>query len=296
MNKTWFLFTEQLYCRFQDDDVSALSAQMTFYLILAFFPFLIFLLTIVSFTPVTSEHILGDIQHFLADDTYEIIETFVNDTLETGNTTLLSFGMIGTIWASSNGVMGILKGLNKAYDVEENRPFWKARGLAIIFTFALILVIILSFVLLVFGRAIGEMLFIFLLFPDHFDTIWGIIKYLIPLISMFIVFLFIYKIIPNRKLSIREVFPGAFFATLGWILTSALFAFYVNNFGNYSQVYGSIGGIIVLLLWLFISSLIILLGGEINAVLSFLRDGNLEMNCKKHKLNLPFVKKRSKDE
>lgn len=293
MNKSWFLFTEQLYCRFQDDDVSALGAQMTFYLILAFFPFLIFLLTIVSFTPVTSEQILGNIQHFLADDSYEMIENFVNDTLVTGSsTTLLSFGMFGTIWASSNGLMGILKGLNKAYDVEENRPFWKARGLAILFTFALILVIILSFVLLIFGRGIGQLLFEFLRFPDHFDAIWGFVKYSIPFTSMFLVFLFIYKIIPNRKLTIREVFPGAVFATLGWILTSALFAFYVNNFGNYSQVYGSIGGIIVLLLWLFISSLIILLGGEINAVLSYLRDDNLEMECKKHKLNLPFLKKR----
>lgn len=183
MNKKWLLFTEQLYCRFQDDDVGALSAQMTFYLILSFFPFLIFLLTIISYTPVTSEHILGDISHFLAADSYEMIEQFINDTLDTGNTTLLSFGMIGTIWASSNGVMGIIKGLNKAYDVAENRPFWKARGLAVLFTFALIAVIILSFVLLIFGKRIGEQIYVFMLFPDNFDNVWSFIKYSIPQIG-----------------------------------------------------------------------------------------------------------------
>lgn len=266
-------FIKQLYVRFQEDEVSALGAQMTYYLILAFFPFLIFLLTIISYTSVTSEIILNNLRPILANNSFEMVEDFVNETLRAGNKTLLSFGMIGTLWAASTGVMAIIRGLNKAYDVAENRPFWKARILSILFTLALGVVILLSFVLLIFGKGIGEQIFIFLHFPDHFDTIWNFIKYSIPLATMLVVFIFIYKVTPNKSLSIREVISGAVFSTLGWIITSILFAFYVNNWGNYTKMYGSIGGIIVLLIWMYISSIIILLGGEINATLSSLREG-----------------------
>jgi membrane protein len=108
---------------------------------------------------------------------------------------------------------------------------------------------------------------------------------------MFIVFIFLYQIAPNRRLSIRDVIPGALFTSLGWIVTSVLFAFYVNHWGTYTKIYGSIGGIIVLLIWLNISSIIILLGGEINATLSFIREGKIKQSCKKFTLSLPFFKK-----
>lgn len=267
----FFEFLKQLYNRFQLHEVSALGAQMTYYLILAFFPFLIFLLTIVSYTPITSELILDDLSQFLAADTYEMIDQFIHDTFSTSNTSLLSLGMIGTIWASSNGFMGIIRGLNKAYEIEENRPFWKARGLSIIITFGLILVIILNFVLLIYGRLIGEYLFSFFIFSDSFTTIWNIAQFVVPLTTMVLVFVLMYKITPNKSLAFKEVMPGALFAMIGWVVLSFLFAYYVNNFGNYSQVYGSIGGIIVLLLWLYISSIIILIGGEINATIASLR-------------------------
>lgn len=275
-------FIKELFRRFQEDEVSALAAQMTYYLLLAFFPFLIFLLTLISYTPVTSADILNNLNHLVADESYQIVKDFVDEFLETDNKTLLSFGMIGALWASSTGVAAIIRGLNKAYDVEESRPFWKARGLSLIFTIALGIVVLLSFVLLIFGKAIGEQVFIFLHFPDHFDLLWNVMKYGILLIIMLVVFVFIYKITPNRHLTIREVFPGAVFSIMGWIFTSLLFSFYVNNFGNYSAMYGSIGGIIILLIWLYISSIILLLGGEINATITFLKTGEYKPVSKKY--------------
>jgi membrane protein len=291
MKKRIFLFIEQLYCRYQDNEVGALGAQMTYYLILAFFPFLIFILTISSYTSVTAENILANISPILANNTYMLIKGFFNDILKTRNTTLLSFGMIGTFWASSSGIMAIMKGLNKAYDEAEDRPFWKVLGISLLLTLALGFVIFLAFVLLIFGQGIGEHVFKWLHFPANFDTIWKVIKYSIPLITMLIVFIFLYQISPNRRLSLREVFPGALFTSLGWLVTSALFAFYVNHWGSYTKTYGSIGGVIVLLIWLNISSTIILLGGEINATLSYLRDGKNKASCKKFTLSLPFFKK-----
>jgi membrane protein len=292
MGKRLFHFIEQLYCRYQDDEVVALGAQMTYYLILAFFPFLIFLMTIVSYTSVTSNDILANISPVMANNTYTVIANFVNEILKAGNSTLLSFGMIGTIWASSSGIMAIMRGLNKAYDEEEDRPFWKVSGISLLLTLAMGVVILLSFVLLVFGKGIGEHLFVLLHFPANFDTIWNTIKFSIPLITMFIVFIFLYQIAPNRRLNIRDVIPGALFTSLGWIITSVLFAFYVNHWGNYTKIYGSIGGIIVLLIWLNISSIIILLGGEINATLSFIREGKSKQSCKKFALSLPFFNKK----
>jgi membrane protein len=285
-----FPFIDQLYCRFQDDDVSALGAQLTYYLILAFFPFLILLMTIISYTPVTSEDILKGVSPVLSNATYKIIEDFVNEILASGSRTLLSIGMIGTIWAASNGVMAIVKGLNKAYDEEENRPFWKLSGIAILFTLALGFMILLSFALLVFGKKVGEQLFEH--FPNNFDIIWNFIKYGIPLATMLFVFVFLYVLAPNRRLSVREVIPGAIFSTAGWVIISILFAFYVNRWDTYTRSYGSIGGIIVLLIWLYFSSVIILLGGQINATLSFLRDGKNKAECKKFSLSLPFFNKK----
>jgi membrane protein len=293
MWKKIFRFVEQMYCRYQDDEVAALGAQMTYYLILAFFPFLIFLMTIVSLTSVTTTNILESISPVVAHETYAVIENFINEVLKKGNKTLLSFGMIGTLWASSSGVMAIIRALNKAYDEEENRPFWKVYGISLLFTIALGVVILLAFVLLIFGQGIGEHLFRFLRFPDNFDTIWNVIKYTIPLMMMIIVFIFLYQILPNRRLTVREVIPGSIFTCLGWIITSLLFAFYVNHFGSYTRTYGSIGGVIVLLVWLYLSSIIILLGGEVNATLAFLRDGKNKPDCKKYSLSfsIPFLKK-----
>jgi membrane protein len=294
MKKKLFSFVEQIYCRFQDDEVSALGAQMTYYLILAFFPFLIFLLTILGYTNVTTNDILENISPLLPKNSYTMIHDFVTEILLTGNKTLLSIGMIGTIWASSSGVMAIIKGLNKAYDEAEDRAFWKIRGIALLFTLALGIVILIAFVLLIFGKIIGEHIFNRLSFPENFDTIWGFIKYGIPLTAMFIVFVFLYRSTPNRRLSYREVIPGSIFSTIGWVVTSILFAFYVNHWDSYTKTYGSIGGIIVLLIWLYISSIIILLGGEINAALYFIRHGKAKQLCKKFSLSLPFFNKKNK--
>lgn len=292
--KKLFPFVEQIYCRFQDNEVSALGAQMTYYLILSFFPFLIFLLTILGYTNITTNDILENISPLLPNNSYIMIHNFVTEILLKGNKTLLSIGMFGTIWASSSGVMAIIKGLNRAYDEAEDRAFWKVRGIALLFTLALGIVILIVFVMLIFGKIIGEHIFKRLNFPQNFDAIWGVVKYGIPLAAMFILFVFLYRMTPNRRLSYREVIPGSIFSALGWVATSILFAFYVNHWDSYTKTYGSIGGVIVLLVWLYISSTIILLGGEMNATLHFIRHGKTKQFCKKFSLSLPFFKKKDK--
>jgi Predicted membrane protein len=261
-------FSKNVYSRFRDDDVPALGAQLTYYFILSFFPFLIFVVSLMSFVQLSGDSVVAELIRLLPEQTGEAIQNILQEITSNSRGTLLSIGMIATLWSASNGVNAVIKGVNKAYDVEENRPFWKVRAISLAATVVLALAILLAIVLLIFGEVIGEFLFDWFDSPVGFGFIWGTLKYVFSIAFMIVVFSLLYWIVPNRKIPFKTAVPGALFATLGWIASSLLFQFYINNFGNYSKTYGSIGGIIILLIWLYISSNIIILGGEVNAALA----------------------------
>ncbi|RKP54209.1 YihY/virulence factor BrkB family protein [Cohnella endophytica] len=282
-------FVRCMISRFQEDDLPALAAQLTYYLILAFFPFLIFVVSIVGFAHLTTEDLMGELSRVLPSDTADAVRSIVDEVTANENGTLLSIGMLATIWAASNGMNAIIKGLNKAYDEEETRPFWKVRGLSVVATIVLAIVILISMLMLVFGRIVGEWLFRRLDYPSAFPWTWGFVKLAIPLVAMLGVFMLLYRHAPNRRLNWSAVVPGTLFTTIGWIISSLAFAFYVNHFANYTKTYGSIGGIIVLLVWLYLSSIIVLLGGEVNATLAFAKEGKTKCESKKFGLRLPWL-------
>lgn len=271
MKNTGYQIIRNLYLRFQEHEIPALGAQLTYYLLLAFFPFLIFILTLLSYTTITSEQVLYDLSRLIPADAFKVVREVVRQTLSSSRQTLLSLGALFTIWASSNGINAVIHGINKAYDERETRPFWKVRGMAIVFTIGLALVIILALVLLVLGRQLGLALSAYTGDSTLYMTSWQLYRFAIPLLVMLVVFSFFYRYAPTKKISFREAIPGAVFSSLGWIITSWVFSFYVNQFDNYTRTYGSLGGIIVLLLWLYLSSMVILIGGEINATLSLRR-------------------------
>lgn len=289
--KNLLRFAEELYCRFEDDGVTALGAQMTYYFILAFFPFLIFLLTLVGYTALTAEEVLLNMSGFLPETSYALVSDILTNIMKNRNNTLLSVGAVTTLWASSSGLTSIIIGLNKAYDVEETRPWWKLKGMSLLFTLAMAVLLVFSMSLLVFGHVLGEHVFRQLNDPDYFETVWATVKYLIPACSMVVVFILLYRFTPNRRVTVRSVIPGAVCASAGWIVISLLFSLYVNNFNNYSHTYGSIGGIIVLLIWLYLNSIILLAGGEINAILTCEREGKSKPHCKPFSKRLFFWKK-----
>lgn len=288
--KKWFQFLADLYCRFEDDDVTALGAQMTYYFILAFFPFLIFLLTMIGQTPLSEEEVWSNLSLLLPEATYVFISDIIRQILIERNDALLSFGMVATLWAASNGFSAIFRGLNKAYDEAETRPWWTVKGLSVLFTVAITFLLLFSIAMVVFGHILGVQLAGNMDNPDAFEKIWDAMKLIIPALSMLAVFLFMYKYVPNYKLRFRNVLPGSVFACVGWFGISILFSYYVNNFNSFAKTYGSIGGIIVLLIWLYLSSIIILLGGEINATLQFNREGRKKPKCKTFSHRLTFWK------
>lgn len=258
-------YIRQLYLRTQKNELTAMGAQLSYYLIISIFPFLIFLLTLLKYTPLAQENTLQQLSLILPETIYSVILQIAEEISSTNNFTLLSFGFIGTIWAASRGTSAIIRSLNKAYEAQESRSFLKINSVGILSTLALAMVIIFSLALLVFGKILGAIIFKHLGLENVFESLWWYLRYLIPVVIIFIVFSLLYLYSPNVPLGFRDVYPGAIFSTLGWLSASQLFSYYVNNFGHFSLTYGSLGGIIIFLVWLYMSSVIILLGGEINA-------------------------------
>jgi membrane protein len=259
---------KDIYIRSKDDDVPALAAQLTYYFILALFPFLIFLITLLSYTSITDEKAMNFFARILPPLAFNTILDVVNDITASPRETFLSFGMIAALWASSNGMKAVIRGINKAYDQKETRPFWKVRIVSLIAVIILAITIIFSLALLLFGEAAERKLFYYFRFSHIFKWAFMAIRFLIPIVLMFCVFTLLYMLTPSRRLSLKEVLPGSVFSAISWILVSSLFSLYINNFADFSKMYGSIGGIIALLVWLYWISIIIMLGGELNASLA----------------------------
>lgn len=281
-NKILVVFIDQLLYRFAKHNVVWSGASLTYFLILSLFPFLIVLLNILSYTSLVRERAVLDMLQFLPLDIQSIIEGFLNDLSSSSSQGLLSVAAFVGLWTASSGVKAIIKAINLAYDYAENRHFLKLRGLSVLFTIALLLMITLVMISLILGPVLGRMLFERFGYGDSFTSLWNYLRYIIPLIYMILIFALLYKFSPNigknLRIPIREVLPGAVFTTIAWVSLSLLLSYYVSNFGKYAITYGSLGGVIVLLIWMYYSSIVIVLGGEINATLEDMRKNGLKVN------------------
>lgn len=263
-----------MYKRIKDDDITAYAAQITYFLILSMFPFLIFFITILGRTSLIAQlEKLTFTSNFIPSEITSIIQQVLNEiyTFQSSDT-FLSISLLITIYSASRGVRAIMKGMNKAYRTRETRSIIEKFLVSFVYTIGLAMLIIVALALLVFGNMLGSMLFDYLGIDWLYYKLWRTLRLIIPIALMLLVYLFIFRATPNIKLTFKQVFPGAFFSTLISICASSIFSFYVNNFADYSVVYGSIGSIIVLLLWLYIISTVLILGGELNASLKNYRE------------------------
>lgn len=268
----WFLFLYRLIKNIREDEVTAIGAQLTYYLILSLFPFLIFLLNIIGHISIVNTAFVEDVLILLPDQTQGLINSIIQEIARNTSDKILSFSLFFSLWTGSLGISAIIRAINKAYNIKERRNYIRQKLVSIIFAIALVILIIIVLLTLVFGEMIGNTLFSYIGATDIFYKIWESVRKIIPLFSMIIIFALLYKysIIPKgrRRLKFTHTLPGAIFTTVGWILASNIFSYYVNNFANYSRTYGSLGGVIVLLIWLYITSIMIVLGGEINGTLA----------------------------
>lgn len=265
MGKILF-YIKELYRRYTDDEVAVYGAEMAYYFLLSVFPFLIFLTTLIGYLPLSGESFLESMANLLPYESYSVVRKNVEQVIHTRNLKLMSFGFISMVWASASGMGAVIRGINRALCRKDNRPFWVAIPLSLLFTILAAMLIVLFVILLISSRQIGAY-FLGAGIPQLYWKGWQALRYILGILASMLVFILLYKYSPCVKVRWVNAIPGAIFATGGWLLVSWLFSWYVNRFWNLSLVYGSISGIIGLLIWLYISAQLIILGGELNAVL-----------------------------
>lgn len=208
-------------------------------------------------------------------ETQKIIRAFAYEITISSSQGLLSVAAIAGLWTASSGIKAVIKAINRAYDYKETRSFIRLKIMSLLFTLALLILLTLVFLTLVFGEIVGNKLFSYIDRVDIFVYLWSYLRIIIPLAYMILIFGLLYKFSPCtdkiNDITLSSTLPGAIFASLGWMIISIFFSYYVNNFGRYAVTYGSLVGIVLLLIWLYISSIIIILGGEINATIEYFK-------------------------
>jgi membrane protein len=237
------------------------------------FPFLLFLLSLLAYTPVSAFELTENILKLMPGGAGKFISDVITEILKTKSPVLLSISAIITLWSASGGISALSRGLNKAYDKEESRSFFRLKIVSVLFIIGMAVIVIITLIFLVFGGVIGSFISGLFSSPAAFMILWEALRYAIPPFILFFMFALLYIFVPCCGIRFKEALPGAVFSTISWIITSLLFSLYVSDFVNYTKIYGSIGGIIIFLLWLYISCIIIILGGEVNATFSYYKNG-----------------------
>ncbi len=245
----------------------AVGGQVAYYIILSFFPLLIFLLTLAAYFNLTIHQLFEDLPYLIPAQSYSIIDKVLTEVLSSRSPTLLSLGMLGAFWASLNGINALMRGIGKAYQIDETRSFIKFKLTAILFLIIIFIAMILSFTILVFGEKLGNLLFQFFEAGSTFPYIWQKLRLVIQFCFLVLTFLILNQMATRAKYSTWLMFPGSLIAASGWVVISLAFSFYVRHFSNYTVTYGSIGGIFILILWIYWSCAIFLLSCAFNAVL-----------------------------
>ncbi|RYM00022.1 YihY/virulence factor BrkB family protein [Sporolactobacillus sp. THM7-7] len=262
-------FIQLLVRRIFEDHTVDLAATLAFYFLLSLFPLIIFLFAIIPYLGLSSEQLLHFLAAYLPAELISLIHQNLNGVF-TKSGSLLSFGVIATIWPASNAVNALIRTLNRAYRVEESRSFLMTRFMAMGLTVAMVFAMAMTLAINVVSAAWVLVLFRYIGLSDTFAAIWSTVSTLVTFIVIIIIFAFLYRLGPNMRLKWGEVMIGSVVAGAGWQIASYAFSFYVAHFGNFSSTYGTLGGIIILMLWFYMTALTIIIGGQVNAIVHFL--------------------------
>jgi len=252
-----------------DDNCLGLAAQLAFYFFLSLFPALLFLVALIGYLPV--ENVLTQLLEALGtiapSEVLTLLRTQLDEVVRGSYGSLLTLGIVGAIWSSSAAMVAIIDALNHAYDIEERRPWWKRRIVAIALTVALALFIVTSLVLVLVGPDVAALMAGWVGLGPAFSLVWAIARWPLMIFLVVLGVDLVYHFAPNRRVRWVWITPGSLLATSLWMASSFAFKFYVANLANFNATYGAIGGVVVLLLWFYVSGLAILIGAELNGVI-----------------------------
>ena len=269
-----FLFGKRLVKATGEDDLSGTAGELAYRFFLALFPFFIFLAAMGGFVAdiLDVNNPTDEVMELFGDslpaDAESVLRGELESVIESGNATIVSLGIVVAIWSASSGVSTLVKGMNRIYGVKETRPLWKRYAMNMGLTVLGGVFVVGSMVLLLVGQIAGTEVARELGLANESAAAFKLAHWPIVIVFLLVTTAFLYWAAPNIRLPFRLVTPGAVIFIFGWLLMSAGFGVYVANFGSYNATYGTLGGIVVLLVWFYLTSFLLLLGAEINAVLA----------------------------
>ncbi|WP_214762742.1 YihY/virulence factor BrkB family protein [Exiguobacterium sp. s146] len=291
--KNWFAFGKELLRRFKEHDVQDYGATLAFFWFLSIFPGIIFILALLSFFDISQASFQEQLNNLAPGAAATEFLTGIFDAIGEPRGGLLSIGAILAIWSAAKGVERLINMAIHAYGEDNERNFFVSKGIALGMTLLLGVGVLLLIVSNVFGSQIIDFVMDFIPISGADVILINVFRYVLTTLILILTLSIFYKVAPQQHVFWKSTIPGAIFGVIAWQLVSLGFSLYVSNFGNYDSTYGSLGGIIVTLLWLQLTGMIILIGSEINATWQrFFRtpsEREYEKNFKKNK------KSKSKD-
>lgn len=258
----------RIWGRLESDAVLTHAAAMSFFMGFALFPTFFLVVAFVGLLPLagTLDRLLSYARQVLPPDAASFVETTLTQLRQGASTPLLSLGAVAALWAASSGMVSVINALNVAYRVGEPRPWWKRRLVAVVLTVGLTIFMVSALILVVFGGWLGGAIATVLGLGSLFTVAWPLLHWLAGVCCVTLGLGLVYRYAPAKSLGWRWLAPGAVFAVLAWLGGSLGLRLYVTHFDSYNATYGSIGGMILLMLWLFLSNVALLVGAEINSI------------------------------
>jgi membrane protein len=267
MSIGWSELAKRTFREMQEDDAFGLAAQLAYYFFLALFPAILCAIALASFLPLGNftDEVVRLLGRFAPEEMLSIVEAQMIRLADGDNGGIVSIGLLGALWSSSAALVAVIGAMNRAYDIRESRPWWKVRLTAIMLTIGFAFFVVVSFALVIAGPEIADALASQFGLGGLFAWSWKIIQW--PVVFALVVtgIGLIYYFAPDADQDWVWITPGSLLAAILWLLGSLGFRFYVVNFGNYEATYGAIAGVILLLLWFYLSGLVIVLGAEVSA-------------------------------
>ncbi|MBD2704765.1 YihY/virulence factor BrkB family protein [Spirosoma sp. BT702] len=267
---TWYAFLKRMGNQIVDNNTSERAASVAYSLILAVFPTVIFFFTLIPYIPIQNleDQIMVFLKELLPGDTFSSADTTIRDIISRPRSGVLSLGFFLALYSATSGVVALMQAFNSSYHSAERRGFFKIRAIAIGLTFTLAFALILAVVVLIIGGIVSDYLLHFgILNNVVFVNLLAIGRYLVVFAVFLATVSMIYRFGPNVNMKWSHILPGSVAASILIVLTTFGFSYYVSNFGSYNKLYGSIGTLIALMIWINLISILLILGFEMNVAL-----------------------------
>ncbi len=258
--------------RVLDDDCPGLAGQLAYFTLFSLFPFLLSLVALAGLAvddPASLLKVLTErLQGLLPKDAVRLLDDYIDLTLRGAAPGVLLFGTLATFWSGWAAANAIIKAVNRAYDLRESRPWWRLWGISVLLVLGFVLVIV-SLALVIFGPEVGGYVQRLTGLPEAVLALWDVLRWAVAFAAVTLAHAVLYYVTPNAKVPFKWITPGGFAATALILVSSVGLDLWVTNLGGrYDQIYGQVGAIMVLMLWLYVTGLMVLIGAEINAVLT----------------------------